>query len=162
MAASISGARTSLYITNAYFAPDDNLLDLLLGAARRGVDVRVLTAGPRTDVRTVRFAGRAVYERLLGAGVRIYEWQPAPLHAKAFVAGSLWSTIGSMNFDNRSLAFNDETTLLVHDSAVVAGMDRMFLEDLRYSRAITAAEMANRPWWIKARDGGAAMLQRVL
>src|SRR3954452_10955891 len=97
MAASISGAQTSLYITNAYFAPDDNMVELLVAAARRGVDVRLLTAGPKTDVRAVRFAGRALYERLLGTGVRIYEWQPGPLHAKAFVIDSVWSTIGSMN-----------------------------------------------------------------
>src|SRR5690606_27829866 len=81
-ALSIAGARKTLYITNAYFAPDRNFIELLAAAARRGVDVRILTSGPRTDVHVVRLAGRAWYETLLRAGVRLYEWQPTPLHAK--------------------------------------------------------------------------------
>jgi cardiolipin synthase len=73
-ALSIAGARRTVYITNAYFAPDRTFIDLLAAAARRGVDVRILTAGPRTDVSVVRLAGRAWYEMLLEAGVRVYEW----------------------------------------------------------------------------------------
>ena len=94
--------------------------------------------------------------------MRIYEYQPTMMHAKTMVVDSYWSTIGSMNFDNRSLAFNDETTLLVLDTTVVGGMERMFLDDLRYSREMTRDAMRRRPWWEKARDGGAALLQRVL
>ena len=73
-ALSIAGAQKKLYITNAYFAPDRNFVELLASAARRGVDVRILTAGPRTDLNIVRTAGRAWYETLLKAGVRVYEW----------------------------------------------------------------------------------------
>jgi cardiolipin synthase A/B len=80
----------------------------LAAAAGRGVDVRILTAGPRTDVNIVRWAGHAWYQTLLEAGVRVYEWQPSTLHAKTFVIDGEWSTIGSMNFDNRSMALNDE------------------------------------------------------
>lgn len=105
-----AGAAKTLYIINAYFAPDDNFVGLLSDAARRGVDVRILTGGARTDIRTVRLAGRAQYERLLEAGVRIYEWQPTTLHVKTFVVDGIWATIGSMNFDNRSLTLNDEST----------------------------------------------------
>ncbi|MGH9632642.1 MAG: phospholipase D-like domain-containing protein, partial [Bryobacteraceae bacterium] len=104
LALSIAGAQKTLYITNAYFAPDRNFIELLTRAARRGVDVRILTSGPKTDVRTVRLAGRAWYETLLKAGVRLYEWQPTNLHAKTFVADGMWATVGTMNFDNRSLA----------------------------------------------------------
>ena len=71
MALSIAGARTTLYIINAYFAPERNFVDLLANAARRGVDVRILAAGPRTDVYIVRNAGRASDQTLLEAGVRI-------------------------------------------------------------------------------------------
>lgn len=162
LALTIAGARRTLYITNAYFVPDDDFRRLLAAAARRGVDVRVMTTGPRTDVQTTRFAGRFRYEDLLRAGVKMYEYQPANMHAKTMSVDGVWGSVGSMNFDNRSLAFNDETTLLVHDTAVVAGMDRMFLEDLRWSKEVTLAEMVNRPWWEKVRDGGAATLQRVL
>src|SRR4029453_12331530 len=76
-ALSIAGAQKTLYITNSYFAPDRNFIDLLAAAARRGVDVRILAAGPRTDVNVVRLAGRACYDTLLAAGVRVYEWQPS-------------------------------------------------------------------------------------
>jgi cardiolipin synthase len=162
MAASISGAQTSLYMTNAYFAPDDNMVDLLVAAARRGVDVRLLTAGPKTDVRTVRFAGRALYERLLGAGIRIYEWQPAPLHAKVFVADSLWSTVGSMNFDNRSLALNDETTLMILDAEIGRQMVTTFENDLRDAKQITLDQFRQRSWLERVLELGARSLSRLL
>ena len=64
-ALSIAGARKSLYITNSCFAPDRNFIELLASAAQRGVDVRILTAGPRTDVNIVRLAGRAGTTRCL-------------------------------------------------------------------------------------------------
>jgi cardiolipin synthase len=162
LALTIASARRTLYVTNAYFVPDDDFRNLLMRAAQRGVDVRILTTGPQTDVQTTRWAGRWRYAELLAAGVRIYEYQPSNMHAKTISVDGIWGSIGSMNFDNRSLAFNDETTLLVLDRAVVGGMDRMFLEDLRYAREITAAEMNGRPWWEKVRDAGAATMQRVL
>ncbi len=161
-ALSIAGARRRLYISNAYFIPDDDFRRLLIAAARRGVDVRVLTTGPRSDVKTARWAGRHLYAEMLAGGVRIYEYQPSNMHAKTLSADGRWGSVGSMNFDNRSLAFNDETTLLVLDSAVTGGMERMFLDDLRYSREVTLGEMRARPWWQKVRDGGAALLERVL
>jgi cardiolipin synthase len=72
-AVSIAGARKTLYITNSYFAPDSNFIEQLTVVARRGVDVRILTGGPTTDVNAARLAGRAYYETLLTAGVRMYE-----------------------------------------------------------------------------------------
>ena len=136
-AMSIAAARHTLYITNSYFAPDRNFIDLLVAAARRGVDVRILTAGPRTDVHVVRWAGRAWYEVLLTSGVRVYEWQPTTLHAKTFVVDGEWFTVGSMNFDNRSMALNDEATLMVLDRSGGEAMNRMFLDDLHNADAIT-------------------------
>jgi cardiolipin synthase len=130
-ALSIAAARKTLYMTNAYFAPDRNVIDLLAAAAQRGVDVRILTAGPRTDVNVVRLAGRAWYETLLGSGVRVYEWQPTTLHAKTFVVDGDWSTVGSMNFDNRSMALNDEATLMVLDRTLGDESNRVFHDDLR-------------------------------
>ena len=143
-AVSIAGARKTLYITNSYFAPGRPFVELLGDAARRGVDVRILTAGPMTDVKVVRWAGRSWYDTLLTAGVRIYEWQPTVLHAKTFVVDGQWVTIGSMNFDNRSLALNDEATLMVLDPAVGQRMDQVFLDDLRYSDEITLANFRKR------------------
>jgi cardiolipin synthase len=161
-ALSIAAARRTLYITNAYFAPDRSFVEQLAAAARRGVDVRILTAGPRTDVPIVRLAGRASYDPLLAAGVRIYEWQPTTLHAKTFVADGEWSTIGSMNFDNRSMALNDEATLMVLDRQVGEEMNRVVLDDLRYATAVTAASLAQRSWFARVAETSANLMTRLL
>jgi cardiolipin synthase len=161
-ALSIAGARKSLYLTNSYFAPDRNFIDLLTAAARRGVDVRILTAGPRTDVTVVRLAGRAWYDTLLAAGVRVYEWQPTTLHAKTFVVDGEWFTIGSMNFDNRSMALNDEATLMVLDRTGGQQMDRIFLDDLRHAEEITLDTFRTRSWLERLAEWGANSLTRLL
>jgi cardiolipin synthase len=161
-ALSIAAARKTLYITNAYFAPDRNFVDLLAAAARRGVDVRILTAGPRTDVNIVRLAGRASYERLLGSGVRVYEWQPTTLHAKAFVVDGEWFTVGSMNFDNRSMALNDEATLMVLDRAMGGEMNRIFDDDLRQAQEITAGSFRARSWLQRLAERAASRWTRLL
>ncbi len=161
-ALSIAGARKTLYVTNSYFAPDRNFIDLLSAAAQRGVDVRILTAGPRTDVNIVRFAGRSSYDTLLSAGVRVYEWQPTTLHAKTFVVDGEWFTVGSMNFDNRSMALNDEATLMVLDRAAGQNMDRIFLEDLRHAEEITLESFRTRPWLERIAEWAANSLTRLL
>ena len=161
-ALSIAGARKTLYVTNSYFAPDRNFIDLLSAAARRGVDVRILTAGPRTDVNVVRLAGRAWYDTLLAAGVRIYEWQPTTLHAKTFVVDGEWFTVGSMNFDNRSMALNDEATLMVLDRTAGQHMNRTFLDDLRHARGITIEAFRRRSWLQRIAEWGANSLTRLL
>jgi cardiolipin synthase len=161
-ALSIAGARKTLYITNAYFAPDRSFVELLAAAARRGVDVRILTAGPRTDVSIVRLAGRAWYQTLLDAGVRVYEWQPSTLHAKTFVMDGEWLTIGSMNLDNRSMALNDEATLMVLDRTLGAQMDDVFIDDLGYAAEISAARFQQRPWGQRLMELGANLVTRLL
>jgi cardiolipin synthase len=161
-ALSIAGARKTLYITNAYFAPARSFIELLSDAARRGVDVRILTAGPGTDVNIVRHAGRAWYRTLLEAGVRVYEWQPSTLHAKTFVVDGEWCTIGSMNFDNRSMALNDEATMMVLDRTVGQQMDRIFMDDLRYAEEITMASFRQRPWFERLIEPAANLVMRLL
>src|SRR3954471_10063384 len=83
LALSIAGARKTLYISNSYFVPGDSFMQLLIAAARRGVDVRVLTVSKKTDVKTTWYAGRTYYEPLLTGGVKIYEYQPTMMHAKS-------------------------------------------------------------------------------
>jgi cardiolipin synthase len=162
VALSIAAARKTLYITNAYFAPDRAFVEMLAAAAKRGVDVRILTAGPQTDVNIVRHAGRASYDALLAAGVRVYEWQPTTLHAKTFVVDGEWSTVGSMNFDNRSLALNDEANLMVLDKAVGERMTQIFLADLQSSEEITAATFRQRSWIQRLMERGANLITRLL
>ena len=162
LALTIAGTRHKLYIANSYFVPDDDFRGLLMDAARRGVDVRVLVPGERTDVRTTLWAGRRHYAELLRGGVRIYEYVPTNMHAKTFVADGRWSSIGSLNFDNRSLAFNDESTLVMDDPRVGQALERMFLTDLRYADPITLAEVEDRPLHHRLLAFGASLLARVL
>jgi cardiolipin synthase len=158
----IAGARRTLYIANSYFVPDDDMRRLLARAARRGVDVRVLTVGSNTDVKTTWYAGRYRYEELLRNGIRIYEYQPTMMHSKTIVADGVWSSVGSMNFDNRSMAFNNESNLVVLDTAFGAQMDSVFLADLRQSKEITLAEFERRSTWSKLVEFGATLFSRVL
>jgi cardiolipin synthase len=162
LALTLSGARKTMYITNSYFVPDDDFRRLLKHAVERGVDVRVLSVSSKTDVKTTWYAGRYRYEELLRAGIKIYEYQPTMIHSKTIVVDGLWSTIGSMNFDNRSMAFNDESNLVVLDSAFGAQMDSVFFDDLRYSKEITLDEFKRRSLWTKMLEAGATLLSRLL
>jgi cardiolipin synthase A/B len=143
-------ARRTLYIINPYFLPGHGLETLLASAARRGVDVRLITAGDRNDIRTVRHASRATYQKLLEAGVRIFEYLPTMNHSKLVVADGVWSTIGSLNLDARSLRLNEEVTLLMQDSATGARLDSIFLAEQARSREIELEPFRRRGWPIRA------------
>ncbi len=162
LALSIAGAQKTLYITNSYFVPGENFMQLLLKAARRGVDVRVLTVGERTDVKTTWYAGRTYYDALLSGGVKVYEYKPAMMHAKTMVVDGVWSQIGSMNFDNRSLAFNNESLLLVLDRKIGAQMDSIFFDDIKSSEEMNLARFRKRPLPGRILEWGAQKLRRVL
>jgi cardiolipin synthase len=162
LALTVTAARKTLFVTNAYFVPDDDFRRMLRSAARRGVDVRVLTAGKETDVKIVRLAARRRYQELLRDGVRIYEYRPTMVHAKTIVADGVWSTIGTMNFDNRSLALNDESNLLIHDSATAAILERRFLNDLHHSDEIKLREFAKRSIFSKALERVASGAAKIM
>jgi cardiolipin synthase A/B len=162
IALSIAGARKTLYVANSYFVPDDDFRKLLRQARARGADVRILTVSKNTDVKTTWWAGRSRYEELLRAGIRIYEYQPSMMHAKTFIIDGLWGSIGSMNFDNRSLAFNNESNFVFLDKPLGAEMDSVFLDDLTRSKEITLAEFQRRPWYDRLIEYGAAVFSRLL
>jgi len=162
LALSIAGSRKTLYITNSYFVPTDDFSNLLIKAVKRGVDVRVLTVSSKTDVKTTWYAGRASYEKLLKEGVRIYEYLPTMMHAKTMVVDGLFSSVGSMNFDNRSLAFNNESQVLALDPGVGATMDSIFMNDLQYAQEIKLETFRKRPWTGKVLEWGAVKLRRLL
>ncbi|MDP9265664.1 MAG: phospholipase D-like domain-containing protein, partial [Chloroflexota bacterium] len=88
--------------------------------------------------------GRKQYAELLRGGVRIFEFQPTMMHAKTLVADGLWSSIGTMNFDNRSMVFNSESNLNVLGATTGGEMDRIFLDDLRYAKEIKLADFEHR------------------
>jgi cardiolipin synthase len=134
----------------------------LAAAARRGVDVRILTNGPATDVQSTRLAGRSRYDALLSAGVRIWEYRPTTIHAKTFVADGMWSAIATLNFDNRSLAYNNEVAFLARDVRVGAVLDSMFREDLRFADEIRLETFRRRPWTARVLEWAASVVAGVL
>ena len=162
VALSIASARKTLYVTNSYFVPDDDFRKLLVTAKQRGVDVRILTVSDETDVKTTLWAGRGAYEQLLKAGIRIYEYQPTMMHSKTFIVDGRWGSIGSMNFDNRSLAFNNESNFVFLDAGVGAQMDATFMDDLTRSKEIILTEFQRRPWYHHVLESGSALLSRIL
>lgn len=162
LALAIMSAEKRLYISNSYFVPDATLRRLLVRAAQRGVDVRVLTAGTGTDVRIARSASRNRWDELISGGVRIYEYQPTMMHAKTLVVDRTWASIGSMNFDAQAISFNDEANIVVMDSGFAAQMESAFAADMKLSREITLTELANRAKWSRFVDWLARLFERVL
>ncbi len=162
LALTIAGSRKTLFISNSYFVPNSDFCNLLIDAVKRGVDVRILTVGEKTDVKTTWYAGRALYERLLEGGVKIYEYKPTMMHAKTIVVDGIWSAIGSMNFDNRSIAFNNEAQIVALDTTIGKQMDDIFLEDLKYSNEIKLETFRKRSWKGKVLEWGAQKLRRIL
>jgi cardiolipin synthase len=144
LALAIASARQSLLVSNPYFIPTRGFARLLVDAALRGVDVRVLTNGAQSDVKTTWRAGRSSYERLLRAGVRIYEYR-STLHAKTFVVDGALSAVTTMNFDNRSLAYNSEVALVTCDPAIGVQMESLFFEDSQHADEIIWERFRARP-----------------
>lgn len=158
----IARAHTRLYITNAYFVPPPDFTGLLISAARRGVDVRILTNGPNTDVRSTWLASHTRYATLLRAGVRIYEYAPTTLHSKTIVTDGEWCTISTINFDNRSLAYNTEIALQVFDSRAGAAMDSIFLADLSHADEIRLPSFLARSRRLRVREWLAGLIADLL
>ena len=139
-------ARERLWLTTPYFAPDRRSQRALCGAARRGVDVRLLVPG-KSDVLLAQWAARAAYAHMLDAGVRIWEYQPRVLHAKTALVDGGWATVGTANFDYRSFFLNDEINLLGQAPALNATLAEHFVQDLAESREVLKATWRNRPWY---------------
>lgn len=133
----VRGARSRVWLTVGYFVPDPDTKEALMQAARRGVDVRLVLPG-FSDFWAPVYAGRSHYEELLAAGVRIYEWHEALMHAKTAVIDSSWSSIGSTNLDWRSFVHNYEADLIVQDAGFAREMERRFREDIAASEEIDA------------------------
>lgn len=108
----LQNAQTEIWLTNAYFVPDPQLLEALKDAVARGVDVKLVLPSS-TDSWLVFHAGRAYYSELLAAKVKLYERRDALLHVKTAVIDGVWSSVGSTNLDWRSFLHNDEVNVVV-------------------------------------------------
>lgn len=141
----IGRAQKSIYITMAYFIPDQQILRALLEASERGVDVRVIL--PRDSNHVLSdWLSRGFYKSLLDSGVRILLYRDAMIHAKTATIDGQWTTIGTANIDRLSLTGNYETNLEIHDDALAGNMEEVFQVDSGNCDELTLAEWGTRPW----------------
>ncbi|MGE5277991.1 MAG: phospholipase D-like domain-containing protein [Acidobacteriota bacterium] len=140
----IQSSARSLDIQNAYFLPDKQVREALVRAVARGVRVRVMVPGRHIDLPMVRSASWLHYGELLRGGVQVYEYLPTMLHNKTMVVDGLFSTIGSINFDARSLNANAEESLAFYDRAFAGKVEDMFERDRRRCEPITWQEWRRR------------------
>lgn len=142
-AAAIGHAQDRIWITQAYFAPDDTLIELLVLAAQRGVDVRLILPGV-SDSPLILQASRSIYQKLLESGVRIYERNHSVLHAKTVVVDGVWSSIGSANFDYRSFLYNYEINAVIVSHKFGHEMEAQYIKDLGQAEVITLQSWRQR------------------
>lgn len=140
-----ASARKSIVIENSYFIPDRSIMKELLAARKRGVSVEILVPGKHIDAWPVRSLARAYYGKLLRAGVRIYEYQPTMMHCKVLVVDGEFTSIGSANFDPRSLYINDESNLNVIDRSFAQEQLQIIEQDKKLSIEITDASPPLNP-----------------
>jgi cardiolipin synthase len=141
---SFTNARKRLWISNSYFIPDRRLRNAVMERAHRGVDVRILVPGNHTDAVPVQAAGRSYYEELLKAGVRIFEYQPAMMHAKTVVIDGAWCIVGSANMDERSMELNEENVLGIFDRGLARVIEEGLSEDYKRSCEILLEQWRKR------------------
>jgi cardiolipin synthase len=146
----ITAARHTIHLSNSYFVPDELAIKALVAAARRGVDVRIITPGKIIDSDVVRAASREQWGELLAAGVKMAEFQPTMYHVKALIVDSLLVSVGSTNFDNRSFSLNDEANLNVLDAGFAKQQEAIFEDDWHHARPISLQQWQDRPLHDKA------------
>jgi cardiolipin synthase len=157
----INSAETHVFLTNAYFVPDPQLLAALKEAVQRGVDVRLLLPST-TDSALVFHASRSYYDEMLSAGVKIYEREDAMLHAKTALIDGVWSTVGSTNLDWRSFVNNQEINAVMLGQEFGAQMQSMFEKDLESSRLITLETWRQRSLAMRLKERAARLWARWL
>jgi cardiolipin synthase len=147
----VTFAEHSVHLTNAYFIPDDQILDAFTDAARRGVDVKIIVPSI-SDSSLALYAARYNYSELLKAGVKLYERRNALLHAKTAVIDGVWSTVGSTNMDFWSFLNDDEVNAVILSREFAIEMEKMFAKDLAESDQIKWDEWKERPLFPRIRE----------
>lgn len=156
----VASAHKSIQITTPYFLPDKSLREELVKARQRGVEVRVLLPGGKSDHLMTRASSRRVYGPLLLSGAEIYEYQPSMVHAKIMVIDDMWSVVGSTNFDNRSFGLNDEVNLVALDTGLAAQLRSQFDGDIGKAERVTYDNWKNRSLWERAVEMAGYIIER--
>lgn len=150
----IIGADREIIIQNPYFLPDPSVIEELAAAVARGVEVFVmLPSVEATDNAIVQHASHHRFGALLEKGIRIFEYDRTLLHQKVMIVDGIWSSVGSTNFDDRSLEINDEISLGILDRGIAQELRKAWEEDLRHSRELELDVWNDRGLWHRLIDG---------
>jgi cardiolipin synthase len=149
--AGIRSASTHVWITAAYFVPTHQERQALARAARSGIDVRLLVPS-HSDSAPALAVQQSYYAGLLHAGVKIFERGDGILHSKTIVTDSVWSLVGSSNFDHRSVLFNDEVDAVVIGAATGARLEQYFADGEQHAHEVEASSWSKRPFMHKLRE----------
>lgn len=148
----IDSARQSIQLSTAYFVPDEALLDRLIDARRRGVNVTLLVPGDHMDVRLCKLGGRAEYTRLMEYGIDIYEYNRSMLHTKLIMIDGRVSAIGSANLDYRSIYLNEELILICESESLTRELESDFADDLTKAEKIRPQQWRRRSHWQRLKE----------
>jgi phosphatidylserine/phosphatidylglycerophosphate/cardiolipin synthase-like enzyme len=157
----LNSGKKRIWLATPYFLPTWKVRRSLRRAAARGIDVRLLLTGPRTDHPSVRYAGHRYYPRLLRAGVKIFEYQPCFLHLKMVLIDD-WVSLGSCNFDHWNLRFNLEANLEALDPALTLAVAESFERDFAVSNLVSLEDWKARPLWRRVQQRVWGWLDRLV
>jgi cardiolipin synthase len=149
----MKAARKEILMQNPYFVPEKDLVACMAEAVSRGVRVRLMLPGEKTDSPTVTRAGRHLYQDLVEAGVELYEYQRTLCHQKIAIVDDFWSHVGSTNLDARSLELNAEVSVGIASPDIAAELKEAFAKDLEHCRRIESSDLAAMPQhqrWLNA------------
>ena len=156
--AAFTYAQNFIHLTNSYFVPDEQTLEALTDAAKRGVDVKIILPAI-SDESPVFYAGRSHYRHLLKSGVKLYERRDTMLHAKTAVIDGVWSTVGSTNMDLWSFLRNDEVNAVILGRGFASQMELLFEKDIEDSHQIRLEQWKKRNFRERAKEWLARLLQ---
>jgi cardiolipin synthase len=141
----VACARKRVWLSSPYFLPNKSTRQILIGAQKAGVDVRILTTSDRSDKKPVYYASYEVYGSLLRAGIKIFEYQPSMLHAKMLLLDNEWANAGSTNIDYRSFLHNDELDITTDSPMLLEKIEQTFEKGFAQSKQISLRQWRNRP-----------------
>jgi cardiolipin synthase A/B len=157
----INRAQQSILLTNAYFIPDHILLESLIDAAQRGVEVHVLLPWTSNHI-FADWAARGYFSVCLEAGIHIWGYQRAMIHAKTCMVDNEWLTIGTANLDRLSAVGNYEVNMEVYSHELATQMRQLFVRDLSNAKAVDAKRWIARAWYLKLSEWALAPFRIVL
>lgn len=140
----IAHARRRVWISNAYLVPSRGIIGLLCEKASRGVDVRILTPGKRSDSKTSWGLQKLEHRTLIEHGARVWEYLPSMMHAKAMLVDEDVVLIGSINLEPLSLTLLEEASLVAQDREAAEQLARAFVEDCARSEELSGTRWRRR------------------